>query len=693
MNKKINKLFLLGAVALLVTGCQPKQSKHNYGELIKEVPATCTQDGFKAHYECQDEGCGKYFDVDKNEVSKESLVIEKLGHSTNGTWFEEDGYHYHICERCSQRFDINVHSLRQVDAHDPDHVHEGNISHYECDVCNKNFIDSQGLVEVAHIHTSPLGHDLVLTHHDAVSATCEAEGTKEYYSCSCGALFEDAEGTKSIENPVKIPALGHIHNEIWKTNGLKHWHTCFRCGEVIDEHEHTPGNETHQDLEHTWKLCTVCHEKCNIQDRVISGCHHNRLMHFEKLSPTFTDPGHIEYWFCFDCGKSYYDAACTREIENTQYGVADKRDDRYILPLPKTISLLNQNLKDYLDAEREEDIIAALANTSVYNDQAKNIAIWQDTLKLPYQIEISKTRDFTEFESHQTNLNVYTFEGTLTPGETIYYRVKDASGEYIVDDLSVYVSDDYSLRTLRIDGVSNVRDLGGWTAKDGKKVQYGKIYRGGELKAIKGSGREQFLGSLGMKTEIDLRADSPEQVISDSRLNYQNLGIWMYTSIIPDLEIRYPTTTASFAAYSVPSLKSIFEILADESNYPVYYHCAAGADRTGTLSYLINGLLGVSYEDLTKDFELTSFSVFGARYRSTPTNQNTFDNTGYFVNEGNWVAGWGKLNDAMVALYGEDDKPLYFAIENYLKEVCELSDETIASVRRNLLGEDVDFSI
>ena len=29
--------------------------------------------------------------------------------------------------------------------------------------------------------------------------------------------------------------------------------------------------------------------------------------------------------------------------------------------------------------------------------------------------------------------------------------------------------------------------------------------------------------------------------------------------------------------------------------------------RTGTLAYLISGLLGVSYRNLTKDFELTSF--------------------------------------------------------------------------------------
>jgi protein tyrosine/serine phosphatase len=52
-------------------------------------------------------------------------------------------------------------------------------------------------------------------------------------------------------------------------------------------------------------------------------------------------------------------------------------------------------------------------------------------------------------------------------------------------------------------------------------------------------------------------------------------------------------------------------VLADESNYPIFFHCAIGTDRTGTLAYLINGLLGVPEEDLYYDY---CFSNFGAIY-------------------------------------------------------------------------------
>ena len=40
--------------------------------------------------------------------------------------------------------------------------------------------------------------------------------------------------------------------------------------------------------------------------------------------------------------------------------------------------------------------------------------------------------------------------------------------------------------------------------------------------------------------------------------------------------------------------------IADENRYPVYIHCTGGADRTGTLAFLINALLGVGEDDLIR---------------------------------------------------------------------------------------------
>jgi protein tyrosine/serine phosphatase len=39
----------------------------------------------------------------------------------------------------------------------------------------------------------------------------------------------------------------------------------------------------------------------------------------------------------------------------------------------------------------------------------------------------------------------------------------------------------------------------------------------------------------------------------------------------------------------------------------IYFHCAIGTDRTGTMAYFLEGLLGVSLEDKLEDYELSYF--------------------------------------------------------------------------------------
>ena len=57
-------------------------------------------------------------------------------------------------------------------------------------------------------------------------------------------------------------------------------------------------------------------------------------------------------------------------------------------------------------------------------------------------------------------------------------------------------------------------------------------------------------------------------------------------------------------------MKTTFEFVVNcvRAGKPVYFHCAAGRDRTGTLAVLLLGTLGVSESDMAKDYELTYFS-------------------------------------------------------------------------------------
>lgn len=83
---------------------------------------------------------------------------------------------------------------------------------------------------------------------------------------------------------------------------------------------------------------------------------------------------------------------------------------------------------------------------------------------------------------------------------------------------------------------------------------------------------------------------------------------------IPGAKLEYYGVDGYMYAYKASEkYKTAFSALADESRYPVYVHCNAGADRTGTICAIIEALLGMSEEDILHDYETTSFSVYGIR--------------------------------------------------------------------------------
>lgn len=162
------------------------------------------------------------------------------------------------------------------------------------------------------------------------------------------------------------------------------------------------------------------------------------------------------------------------------------------------------------------------------------------------------------------------------------------------------------VRFLKISGVHNVRDIGGWTTADGKRVRYGMIIRGGELDGIHSTlitdkGIKQ-LKSEGIRTEVDLRNSSEVAKATypiKSFAEYNRYEISAYMGV-----------KENKALYKDALSKIITSVLEDK---PVYVHCWGGADRTGTVIALIEGALGVTKEQVIKDYELTSYSSVGER--------------------------------------------------------------------------------
>ena len=65
-------------------------------------------------------------------------------------------------------------------------------------------------------------------------------------------------------------------------------------------------------------------------------------------------------------------------------------------------------------------------------------------------------------------------------------------------------------------------------------------------------------------------------------------------------------------------LVQIFHTMATEDIYPMYFHCAAGADRTGTVGVMLDGVIGRDDETIIAQYELTSFCFIRMRFCRLP---------------------------------------------------------------------------
>ena len=185
----------------------------------------------------------------------------------------------------------------------------------------------------------------------------------------------------------------------------------------------------------------------------------------------------------------------------------------------------------------------------------------------------------------------------------------------------------------------NVRDLGGWPC-DGGTVKYGLLFRGGKLAA---ADRAVLVGELGIQHDLDLRGREGGGPGDEPEMTASPLGsdVWY-------------TRTQQFAWYSltpVATWQTYLRCVIDAVTHrePVYFHCTAGADRTGTLACVLEGILGMSQSDIDKDYELTCF------YSGTGT-----DNEARRRNETDWTG----LINAINAVPGDSfrDKCVRFAV-------------------------------
>lgn len=202
----------------------------------------------------------------------------------------------------------------------------------------------------------------------------------------------------------------------------------------------------------------------------------------------------------------------------------------------------------------------------------------------------------------------------LIPGTKYYYKVEASNETLSAGEFNV----EGPVRMIYAPSISNIRDIGGWTVQDGLKVRYGLIFRGGEVNGLHPSNAadREVLKALGVGAEVDLRKDnnydSGKGEVGTCAFGFPAAD-YFFREGGYDCKLEHLTNAASKQRY-----KEWFAFFLNHirEGKAVYYHCVWGADRTGLVSVLLEGLLGFSQEQMNKEYELTSLSFAGLRPKS-----------------------------------------------------------------------------
>jgi len=254
----------------------------------------------------------------------------------------------------------------------------------------------------------------------------------------------------------------------------------------------------------------------------------------------------------------------------------------------------------------------------------------------------------------------------LDAGDTYEWEVHRVEDKEWSKEASFKTAD--GPRLMFFPGVANCRDVGGRKGMGGRRIRQGRAYRtaayNGSSKRVGDSfldakfvpgpiritraGRREMVEACGIKTDLDLRNEA-----ECAGMKYSPLGtnvVWAHV----------PIRAYGWLDNDKAAMGKILKIFSDEKSYPIAFHCSGGRDRAGSLAFILEGLLGVSEDELMKDWELSIFDT---------------DDTSFSPSR---IQGLVE----MFSRYPGDN--INVRIENFVK-ACGLTGDDIAAIRANLM--------
>lgn len=172
---------------------------------------------------------------------------------------------------------------------------------------------------------------------------------------------------------------------------------------------------------------------------------------------------------------------------------------------------------------------------------------------------------------------------------------------------------------VALEGVHNMRDIGGYVTAAGQAIRTGIVYRSDTLEHATDADISH-LKALGIKVIIDVRTlQESSESLERYRLAHDEDIHYVCLPTIPEgimasraFPVGDPNAIGDLYFENLlecrDSSAAVFELLAS-SDVAAVVHCAAGRDRTGVISSLLLSHAGVSDEQIALDYTATSSRV------------------------------------------------------------------------------------
>ncbi|RYF43054.1 MAG: tyrosine-protein phosphatase [Comamonadaceae bacterium] len=234
---------------------------------------------------------------------------------------------------------------------------------------------------------------------------------------------------------------------------------------------------------------------------------------------------------------------------------------------------------------------------------------------------------------------------------------------------------------LRIANPSNFRDLGLYIGAEGRRMQRRRLFRSDHLGALEAQD-VAALSALGIARVLDLRGVTERSgaVCALPGVPVHSLAIeptivQVLTELVAagqaitsqDVVAHMKDTYRGFVRHNSHRFAELFGHLL-ESDAPLVFHCTAGKDRTGFAAALIQRALGVSQDDVLRDYLLTNERLKppgAVRYGLTPEVAQVL---------------WRVQPEFLQASFETVDS-VYGGIDGYLRDGLQLREADLARLR------------